>query len=119
MGDHHPLDRPRKHARPNALHHLFLAEWTSAYPEARLYASPRLRRKRRDLSFNAELGDAPEPAWAGDKGRRRGDRTIVAANYREPRARRARHFPRKSRSHRIRRWMEADSNFGSRKDESG
>ena len=51
---------------PNALHHLFLAEWTSAYPEARLYASPRLRRKRRDLSFNAELGDAPEPAWAGD-----------------------------------------------------
>ena len=51
---------------PNALHHLFLAEWTSAYPEARLYASPRLRRKRRDLSFNAELGDTPEPAWAGD-----------------------------------------------------
>jgi hypothetical protein len=51
---------------PNALHHLFLAEWASAYPEARLYASPRLRRKRRDLSFDAELGDAPEPAWAGD-----------------------------------------------------
>ena len=51
---------------PNALHHLFLADWTSAYPEARLYASPRLRRKRRDLSFNVELGDAPEPAWAGD-----------------------------------------------------
>ena len=51
---------------PNALHHLFLAEWTSAYPGARLYASPRLRRKRPDLSFNAELGDAPEPAWAGD-----------------------------------------------------
>jgi Domain of unknown function (DUF4336) len=51
---------------PNALHHLFLPEWSSAYPEARLYASPRLRRKRRDLSFDAELGDAPEPAWAGD-----------------------------------------------------
>jgi len=51
---------------PNALHYLFLAEWTSAYPKARLYGSPRLRRKRRDLSFNAELGDAPEPAWAGD-----------------------------------------------------
>jgi Domain of unknown function (DUF4336) len=51
---------------PNALHHLFLAEWTTAYPAARLYGSPRLRRKRRDLSFNAELGDAPEPAWAGD-----------------------------------------------------
>ena len=44
-----------------ALHHLFLAEWASAYPEARLYAPLRLRRKRRDLSFNAELGDTPEP----------------------------------------------------------
>src|SRR5690349_23943452 len=34
---------------PNALHHLFLAEWKSAYPEARLYASPRLRRSARIL----------------------------------------------------------------------
>ena len=49
---------------PNSLHHLFLGEWQSAYPAAHLYASPRLRRKRKDLSFNAELGDAPEPAWA-------------------------------------------------------
>lgn len=51
---------------PNSLHHLFLAEWQSAYPAARLYASPRLRRKRKDLTFQAELGDAPEPAWAAD-----------------------------------------------------
>ena len=51
---------------PNALHHLFLAEWKSAYPRARLYAPPRLRRKRRDLAFDAELGDGPEPAWAGE-----------------------------------------------------
>lgn len=51
---------------PNSLHHLFLREWQSAYPEARLYASPRLRRKRKDLSFHAELGDPPEPAWATD-----------------------------------------------------
>ena len=51
---------------PNALHHLFLGEWKSAYPEARLYATPRLRRKRADLGFDAALGDAPEPAWAGD-----------------------------------------------------
>ena len=27
---------------------------------------PRLRRKRRDLSFDAELGDLPEPEWAAD-----------------------------------------------------
>jgi Domain of unknown function (DUF4336) len=51
---------------PNALHHVFLKEWTSAYPAARLYASPRLRRKRKDLSFDAELGDTPEPGWCGD-----------------------------------------------------
>jgi hypothetical protein len=51
---------------PNSLHHLFLGEWQSAYPMARLYASPGLRRKRKDLTFDAELGDAPEPAWAVD-----------------------------------------------------
>jgi Domain of unknown function (DUF4336) len=51
---------------PNRLHHLFLGEWKAAYPEARLYASPGLRRKRRDLAFDAELGNAPDPAWAAD-----------------------------------------------------
>jgi hypothetical protein len=51
---------------PNALHHLFLAEWKFAYPEARLYASPRLRGKRKDLAFDATLLDAPEPEWAAD-----------------------------------------------------
>ena len=51
---------------PNALHHLFIAEWKSAYPEARLYASPRLRDKRKDLAFDATLAEAPEPEWAAD-----------------------------------------------------
>jgi hypothetical protein len=51
---------------PNALHHLSLGAWKSTYPAARLYASPRLRRKRRDLHFDAELHDAPEPEWAAD-----------------------------------------------------
>jgi Domain of unknown function (DUF4336) len=51
---------------PNALHHLFLGDWKSAYPAARLYASPGLRRKRTDLAFDAELGDTPEPDWDGD-----------------------------------------------------
>src|SRR6201989_1180202 len=39
---------------PNALHHLFLGEWKTAFPAARLYASPGLRRKRRDLAFDAD-----------------------------------------------------------------
>jgi Domain of unknown function (DUF4336) len=51
---------------PNALHHLFLGEWRSAYPGARLYASPGLRRRRKDLAFDADLLDAPEPDWAAD-----------------------------------------------------
>jgi hypothetical protein len=51
---------------PNALHHLFLADWKSAYRQARLYAPPRLRRKRSDLAFDAELGDDPELAWADE-----------------------------------------------------
>jgi Domain of unknown function (DUF4336) len=51
---------------PNRLHHLYLGEWKAAYPEARLCASPGLRRKRRDLAFDVELGDGPEPEWRAD-----------------------------------------------------
>jgi Domain of unknown function (DUF4336) len=51
---------------PNRRHHLFLGEWKSAYPQARLYASPGLRKKRKDLAFDGDLGDAPEPGWAAD-----------------------------------------------------
>ena len=51
---------------PNSLHHLFLAEWQRAYPNARLYAAPGLRKKRRDLAFDAELDDAPAADWAGE-----------------------------------------------------
>ncbi len=51
---------------PNLLHHLFLKEWKSAYPEARLYASPGLRKRRKDLTFDADLIDAPSPEWAAD-----------------------------------------------------
>jgi Domain of unknown function (DUF4336) len=51
---------------PNRLHHLFLAEWKAAYPQAKLYASPGLRKKRKDLAFDAELADASEPEWAAE-----------------------------------------------------
>jgi hypothetical protein len=51
---------------PNKLHHLFLGEWARAWPAAKVYASPGLAKRRRDLPFNAELGDQPDPAWAGD-----------------------------------------------------
>jgi hypothetical protein len=51
---------------PNMLHHLFLAEWVDAWPEARLWAPPFLARRRRDLSFDGELTDAADPAWEKD-----------------------------------------------------
>jgi hypothetical protein len=49
---------------PNSLHHVFLSEWRSAYPRARLYAPPGLRARRKDIAFDGDLGDAPDPAWA-------------------------------------------------------
>ena len=49
---------------PNKLHHLYLAEWKHAYPQAQLIASPGLSNKRKDLSFDAELGKNTELAWS-------------------------------------------------------
>src|ERR1700685_665989 len=57
------LGQVRHIVSPNSLHHLFLAEWKSAYPGARLYAPPGLRKKRRDIAFDADLGNTPNPEW--------------------------------------------------------
>jgi hypothetical protein len=51
---------------PNKLHHLFLGGWVEHHPEATFWASPGLARRRRDLHFDATLGDAPDAAWAAD-----------------------------------------------------
>jgi hypothetical protein len=50
---------------PNSLHHLFIAEWQRACPGAKLHAPSALRR-RKDLRIDADLGDAPDPEWAGE-----------------------------------------------------
>jgi len=57
------LGRVRHIVSPNSLHHLFLPEWKSAYPGARLYAPPGLREKRKDIVFDADLGNASDPDW--------------------------------------------------------
>ena len=58
---------PVRHlVEPNKLHHLFLPEWVSAYPDARVYAPPGLGKKRPDIAFDAELGDEPDAGWAGE-----------------------------------------------------
>ena len=51
---------------PNSLHHLFLPEWKRAYPGAKVYAPPGLRKKRKDIVFDADLGNAPDTDWASE-----------------------------------------------------
>jgi hypothetical protein len=58
------LGEPAYLVSPNKLHHLSLSEWKSAYPRAKLIASTGLRRRRKDLQFDAELQDAPDPGWS-------------------------------------------------------
>jgi hypothetical protein len=51
---------------PNRFHHLHAGSTQRRYAEARLWASPGLPAKRRDLEFHAVLGDEPPPAWADE-----------------------------------------------------
>lgn len=60
---------------PNHLHHLALGAWRAAYPTAKLHGAPRLAAKRRDLSFDAQIGDHVDPAWSRDL-----DHVIVRGN---------------------------------------
>jgi hypothetical protein len=49
---------------PNSLHHLFIAEWKRAYPDAQVYAAPGLREKRKDIAFDGDLGNVPIADWS-------------------------------------------------------
>jgi len=58
---------PVRHlVEPNRLHHLPLADWLARFPEARLHPPPGLAKKRAELPWQAELGDAAPPAWSGE-----------------------------------------------------
>lgn len=50
---------------PNKFHHLFVAEHARAWQGAKVYLAPGLAAKRKDLSFDEELGDEPAAAWQG------------------------------------------------------
>jgi hypothetical protein len=60
---------------PNSLHHLFIADWKHAYPDARVYAAPGLREKRKDLAFDGDLDGTPTPSWFEEV-----DHVLVAGN---------------------------------------
>ena len=49
---------------PNSLHHLSIPEWQEAFPEARTFAAPGLAARRKDITFQGDLGDTPDPLWA-------------------------------------------------------
>ncbi len=51
---------------PNKLHHLFMADWIKAYPQAQSFAAPGLQEKRADILFNKTLTDEAEAAWRHD-----------------------------------------------------
>lgn len=66
LADIQKLGSPRWLIAPNKIHHLYLAEWQNAFPDAELFAAPGLAEKRRDLDFNAELGHEPDEAWVNE-----------------------------------------------------
>ena len=51
---------------PSIFHHLHVAPWMKAYPQAVFAACPGLEWKRPDLAFSEVLGDRPHPLWAGE-----------------------------------------------------
>ncbi|WP_428267879.1 DUF4336 domain-containing protein [Haliangium sp.] len=51
---------------PNKIHHLFIAPWLTAFPDAQAFAPPGLEKRRKDLAFAGILGDTPEDAWSQD-----------------------------------------------------
>ena len=51
---------------PNSLHHLFVPEWKRAYPSAKVFAAPGLRKKRDDIAFDADLGSVSSPDWVDE-----------------------------------------------------
>ncbi len=60
------LGKVRHVVSPNKLHHLFIADYAAAYPEARLYASPGLKKRRPHIRFHGELDDYAPAAWSGE-----------------------------------------------------
>lgn len=49
---------------PNLFHHLYVAAWKRAFPQAKVFVAPGLDKKRKDLAVERVLGAAAEPEWA-------------------------------------------------------
>ncbi len=51
---------------PNSLHHLFLPQWIIQYPQAKLYGTDEVIKKRTDLSFTGSLNTEQSWDWQDD-----------------------------------------------------
>lgn len=51
---------------PNHLHHLFLSEWLDAYPDAILFGTDEVIKKRSDLNFAASLNGQNSFPWQAE-----------------------------------------------------
>ncbi len=55
---------------PNKIHYAHIGAWKRIYPEAMAWASPGVRERAAsqglDVTFDAELGNEPDPAWRED-----------------------------------------------------
>lgn len=51
---------------PNKMHHLHLADWIRAFPQARVFGAPGLRSKLPELRFDEELGDETPELWRAE-----------------------------------------------------
>ena len=49
---------------PNLFHHMWLGEWSAAFPDARVHAPAELRTKRPELRIDRVHGEAAEPAFS-------------------------------------------------------
>ena len=65
-GDIERLGQVAHLVSPNKLHHLYLAQWKSAYPAAKLWGPQSTVARCRKLEFARALGEAPPPEWGGD-----------------------------------------------------
>ncbi|NVD06490.1 DUF4336 domain-containing protein [Vibrio sp. JPW-9-11-11] len=51
---------------PNHLHHLFLPDWISIYPDAEVFGTDEVIKKRQDIQFNASLNSDKAWPWCDD-----------------------------------------------------
>jgi len=63
---------------PNRIHYWWVGSWAAAYPDALAYAAPKVRERAapHGIAFDRDLGDEPDPAWAGEI-----DQVAVAGSF--------------------------------------